>query len=147
MLYGMQDVVRQRQMLTDSDASEEYQRFQLHKLDAFLGWCEATECRRRPLLEYFGDATRSDCGNCDNCLNPPETWDGAEAAQKLLSAVYRTGQRFGAGHVVDVLLGKETPKVSQFNHDSLSTFGIGKRARCENLAFHHSATRCTVSAF
>jgi ATP-dependent DNA helicase RecQ len=125
MIYGLQDVVRLRQMLDESDAEEHYKRHERQKLDALLGWCEVTSCRRRPLLDYFGDATDGDCGNCDNCLSPPATWDGSEAARKLLSAVYRTGQIFGAAHVVDVLLGKVTDKVTQHGHARLSVFGIG----------------------
>ena len=126
MIYGLQDVVRLRQMVDDSDADEAHKRHDRQKLDALLGWCEVTDCRRRPLLAYFGDAYPEDCGNCDNCLEPPATWDGTEAAQKLLSTVYRTGQRFGAAHVVDVLLGKDTDKVRQHGHDRLSVYGIGK---------------------
>jgi len=126
MVYGLQDVVRLRQMLDESQADEEYKRFESFKLDALLGWCEVTGCRRRPLLAYFGDSQDKDCGNCDGCLTPASTWDGTEAAQKLLSAVYRSGQRFGAAHLVDVLLGKETDKVLQHGHDQLSVFGIGK---------------------
>ena len=126
MVYGLQDVVRLRQMLDESEANDEYKRYEGFKLDALLGWCEVTGCRRRPLLAYFGDSQDEDCGNCDGCLMPVNTWDGAEAAQKLLSAVYRSGQRFGAAHLVDVLLGKETAKVLQHGHDQLSVFGIGK---------------------
>ncbi|MEX2123663.1 MAG: DNA helicase RecQ [Woeseia sp.] len=126
MIYGLQDVVRLRLMMDESAATEEYKRNERQKLDALLGWCEMTSCRRRALLEYFGDVPEAPCGNCDICLIPPVTWDGTEASQKLLSAVYRTGQRFGAVHVVDVLLGKATDKVLQHRHDSLSVFGIGK---------------------
>jgi len=126
MVYGLQDVVRLRQMLEESQAGEEYKRYEGFKLDALLGWCEVTGCRRRPLLAYFGDSQDEDCGNCDGCLTPAKTWDGTEAARKLLSAVYRSGQRFGAAHLVDVLLGKETDKVLQHGHDQLSVFGIGK---------------------
>ncbi|MCH9695225.1 MAG: DNA helicase RecQ [Gammaproteobacteria bacterium] len=125
MVYGMQDVVRLRQMLTESDAGDDFKRHEGVKLDALLGWCEGTGCRRRPLLEYFGDALIEDCGNCDGCLAPASTWDATEAARKLLSAVYRTEQRFGAAHLVDVLLGKETDKIRQHGHDRLSVFGIG----------------------
>jgi ATP-dependent DNA helicase RecQ len=125
MIYGLQDVVRLRQMVDDSDADEEHKRHDRQKLDTLLGWCEVTECRRRPLLAYFGDEYPQPCGNCDNCLSPPATWDGTEAARKLLSAVYRTGQRFGAAHVTDVLLGKDTDKIRKFGHDQLSVYGIG----------------------
>ena len=126
MVYGLQDVVRLRQMLDESDAGEEHKRYERYKLEALLGWCEGTGCRRRPLLEYFGDSLARDCGNCDGCLVPAKTWDGTEAAQKLLSTVYRTEQRFGAAHLVDVLLGKTTDKVRQHRHASLSVFGIGQ---------------------
>jgi ATP-dependent DNA helicase RecQ len=126
MVYGLQDVVRLRQMLEESQANDEYKRYEGFKLDALLGWCEVTGCRRRPLLAYFGDSQDKDCGNCDGCLTPASTWDGTEAAQKLLSAVYRSGQRFGAAHLVDVLQGKQTDKVLQHGHDQLSVFGIGK---------------------
>ena len=125
MVYGLQDVVRLRQMVDDSEADEERKRHDRQKLDALLGWCEVTDCRRRPLLAYFGDEHPDACGNCDNCLTPPASWDGTEAAQKLMSAVYRTGQRFGAAHLVDVLLGKDTDKVRQHGHDTLSVYGIG----------------------
>ena len=125
MIYGLQDVVRLRQMVDESEADELKKHHDRQKLDALLGWCEVTECRRRPLLAYFGDEYPEPCGNCDNCLSPPATWDGTEAAQKLMSAVYRTGQRFGAAHVVDVLLGKDTDKARQHGHDRLSVFGIG----------------------
>jgi ATP-dependent DNA helicase RecQ len=125
MIYGLQDVVRLRQMIDESPAGEERKRHDVQKLDALLGWCEVTSCRRKPLLAYFGDDSNANCGNCDNCLDPPVTWDGSEAARKLLSAVYRTGQVFGAAHIVDVLLGNETDKVIQHGHARLSVFGIG----------------------
>jgi ATP-dependent DNA helicase RecQ len=127
MVYGLQDVVRLRQMLEQSDADEEYKRNERTKLDALLGWCEAMGCRRRPLLEYFGDRLDHDCENCDGCLEPVDAWDGLEPAQKLLSAAYKTGQRFGAAHVVDVLVGKTTDKVLQQRHNQLSVFGIGEQ--------------------
>jgi ATP-dependent DNA helicase RecQ len=126
MVYGLQDVVRLRQMLDESQAAEDFKRYERYKLDALLGWCEVTGCRRRPLLAYFGDTLVEDCGNCDGCLVPVVTWEGTEAAQKLLSAIYRTGQRFGAAYIVDVLLGKATDKIEQNGHDQLSVFGIGK---------------------
>jgi ATP-dependent DNA helicase RecQ len=125
MVYGLQDVVRLRQMLDESIAGEEHKRHERAKLDGLLGWCEVTGCRRRPLLEYFGDKLDEDCGNCDGCLAPVETWDGTEAAQMLLSAVYRTGQRFGTAHIIDVLLGSLTAKVAQHQHAEISVFGIG----------------------
>jgi len=126
MIYGLQDVVRLRQMMDESTAGEQHRRHEAQRLEALLGWCEVTTCRRKPLLNYFGDDLDTDCGNCDNCLNPPTSWDGTEAARKLLSTVYRTGQNFGAAHVVDVLLGNETGKVAQHGHARLSVFGIGK---------------------
>ncbi|MEM8816863.1 MAG: DNA helicase RecQ [Pseudomonadota bacterium] len=126
MVYGLQDVVRLRQMVDESVADEEFKRRERVKLDALLGWCEVTACRRRSLLEYFGDTLDEDCGNCDVCLTPPDVFDGTEVAQKILSAVYRTGQRFGAVHVIDVLLGKDTDKVRQHGHADLSVYGIGE---------------------
>jgi ATP-dependent DNA helicase RecQ len=125
MVYDLADVVQLRQIVESSESAEEHKWHERRKLDALLGWCEATECRRRPLLGYFGDELPVDCGNCDNCLAPPSTWDGTEAARKLLSAVYRTGQRFGAAHVVDVLLGNATEKIVRNGHDELSVFEIG----------------------
>jgi ATP-dependent DNA helicase RecQ len=126
MVYGLQDVVRLQQMQAGSEASEQYKRSERHKLDAMLGLCEVTGCRRQVLLSYFGDQSPANCGNCDNCQIPPQTWDASEAAQKVLSTVYRTGQRFGVVHVIDVLLGKENDKVKQHGHQQLSTFGIGR---------------------
>ena len=126
MVYGLQDVVRLRQLVDQSEAGEEHKRIERMKLDALLGWCEVTACRRRALLEYFGDDLPDDCGNCDICLTPPKTWDGTVEAQKLLSCVYRTGQRFGAAHVIDVLRGRDTEKVRRNRHERLSTFGIGE---------------------
>ena len=126
MVYGLQDVVRLRLLVDQSEAGEEHKRIERMKLDALLGWCEVTACRRRAMLEYFGDNLPDDCGNCDICLTPPKTWDGTVEAQKLLSCVYRTGQRFGAAHVIDVLRGKDTEKALRNRHDHLSTFGIGE---------------------
>jgi len=125
MVYGLQDVVRLQQMAQGSDGSEQFKRAERHKLDAMLGLCEVTSCRRKVLLRYFADDAPNQCGNCDNCQMPPETWDATEAAQKVLSCVYRTGQRFGLVHVMDVLQGKENEKVLQHGHEKLSTFGIG----------------------
>jgi len=125
MVYGLQDVVRLRQIMDASTADEVHKRRQRVNLDDLLGWCEVTECRRRSLLAYFGDVLDGDCGNCDICLTPPDVFDGTEVAQKILSTVYRTGQRFGAMHVIDVLMGKDTDKVRQHRHESLSVYGIG----------------------
>lgn len=126
MLYGLQDVITLRQMQESSEADDSYKRVERHKLDAMLGLCEQESCRRQALLHYFGDHLDKPCGNCDNCLSPPETWDATIAAQKALSCVYRTGQRFGVNYLVDVLLGKNNDRVQQFGHDKLSVFGIGK---------------------
>jgi ATP-dependent DNA helicase RecQ len=124
MAYGLQDVVQLRRMIDESAAGEAQKRIQAAKLDAMLGLCETAECRRVRLLAYFGEAA-APCGNCDTCLDPPATFDGTLAAQQLLSCLYRTGQRFGAMHVIDVLRGEATDKVVQRGHDKLSTFGIG----------------------
>jgi len=128
MVYGLQDVVQQRRMIDQSEASADYKRVSTTKLDALLGLCETTQCRRVRLLDYFGEAAVP-CGNCDNCLDTPEEWDGTVAAQKLLSCIVRcesaTGFGFGAQHVIDILRGNRTAKVEQFRHDRLSTFGIG----------------------
>jgi ATP-dependent DNA helicase RecQ len=128
MAYGLQDVVNQRRMIDESPASEEFKQVMRGKLDALLGLAEATDCRRVRLLGYFGEASQP-CGNCDNCLNPPAVWDGTDAARKLLSTIYRIQQMsavsFGAGHLMDIVRGKTTEKVSQYGHASLSTFGVG----------------------
>ena len=125
MAYGLADVITLRQMVEGSEAGEQRKRLEVRKLDAMLGLCELTTCRRRTLLAYFGETRAETCGNCDNCLSPPETWDATEPAQKALSCVYRTGQRFGAGYVIDVLLGKDNERIRGFGHQRLSTFGIG----------------------
>ena len=125
MVYGLQDVVRLNQMVDVSQADEARKRNDRSKLDALLGWCEVTNCRRRSLLAYFGDELIKDCGNCDVCLSPPEVFDGTEAAKKILSAVYRTGQRFGAVYVIDVLMGKDNDRARQNGHDQLGVYGIG----------------------
>jgi len=130
--YGLQDVVQQRKLIDASGGDEAHRRRQSQHLDAMLALCEAVGCRRVQLLGYFGEQSEP-CGNCDTCLAPPEAWDGTIAAQKLLSAVYRLRserrQRFGAGHVIDILLGKQTPKVTQHGHDTLTVFGIGTDLR------------------
>ena len=124
MAYGLGDVVNQRRMIDASTAELQFKRIASTKLDALLGLCEASSCRRVRLLAYF-DEVSAPCGNCDVCLEPPQVWDGTVAAQKALSCVYRTGQRFGAAHLIDVLLGKETERVQQWGHRELSTFGVG----------------------
>ncbi|MFO1322692.1 MAG: DNA helicase RecQ [Burkholderiales bacterium] len=124
MAYGLADVVQQRRLIDQSEASDEYKRVSAAKLDALLGLCETAGCRRVRLLDYFGEASEP-CGNCDTCLAPPETFDATAHAQKALSAIYRTGQRFGAVHLIDVLRGKPGERVSRWDHDRLSVFGIG----------------------
>ncbi|TCJ18585.1 DNA helicase RecQ [Parasulfuritortus cantonensis] len=125
MAYGLQDIALQRARIDESESPPEIKRLEAQKLTALLAYCEAPRCRRMVLLDYFGEAS-SPCGNCDVCQNPPELFDGTVAAQKALSAAWRTGQRFGAGHLIDVLLGKATDKVARFGHDQLPTFGVGK---------------------
>ena len=126
MVYGLQDVIRISKMVQDSNANEDFKRMERSKIDNLLAWCESTTCRRQALLAYFGEKMDQPCGNCDICLKPPKTWDATEAAQKLLSNIVRTGQRFGSGHVIDVLRGKDTAKIRQFGHHKLSTYGIGE---------------------
>lgn len=123
--YGLGDMVNLRQMIQQGEAGEERKRLELGKLDALLGYCESTQCRRQALLGWFGEPHPGACGNCDNCLDPPVSWDGTQAARKALSCVYRTGQRFGAGHIIDVLRGADTEKVRQWGHERLSTWSIG----------------------
>jgi len=126
MIYGLQDVIMLRQMLESSESGDARKRVERHKLDAMLGLCELTTCRRQALLAYFDDALPAPCGNCDTCLNPPETWDATEPARKALSCVHRTEQRFGVNYLVDVLMGKDDERIRRFGHDRLTTFGIGK---------------------
>ncbi|GAB4057144.1 DNA helicase RecQ [Uliginosibacterium sediminicola] len=125
MAYGLQDLVLLREMIEQSQAPDEVKRVERQKLDALLGYCEATACRREVLLRYFGESS-TPCGNCDMCLTPPETFDATVPAQQALSTIYRSGQRYGAGHLVDILQGRATAKVTERGHQSLSTFGIGK---------------------
>ena len=126
MLYGLEDVAKLRQLLEGSDAPDAQKQIERRKLDSLIGYCETASCRRQVLLSYFGEQLAEPCGNCDTCLEPIETFDGTELAQKALSCVYRTGQRFGAAHVIDVLRGADTEKIGRFRHDELSTYGIGK---------------------
>jgi len=124
MAYGLADVVQQRRFIAQSDGSEEYKRLSTAKLDALLGLCETAGCRRVRLLDYFGERS-APCGNCDTCIDPPQTWDATDAARKALSAIYRTGQRFGAVHVIEVLRGQANQRVERWEHHKLSVFGIG----------------------
>ncbi len=125
MVYGLQDVIKLRQMLESSQGNDHFKRVERQKLDAMLGLCEVTSCRRQVLLRYFGDELERPCGNCDTCLNPPETWDGTVAVQKALSCVFRTGQRFGVTYLIDVLRGSENERILQAGHHQVSTYGIG----------------------
>ncbi|MCK4674944.1 MAG: DNA helicase RecQ [Gammaproteobacteria bacterium] len=126
MAYGLQDVITLKQMMATSSAEEQYKRIEHHKLEAMLGFTEITSCRRQALLDYFGENLNQPCGNCDNCLTPVETWDATVAAQKALSCVHRTGQRFGVNYLIDVITGKDNDRIKQFGHDNLSVFSIGK---------------------
>ena len=125
MMYGLQDVIKLRQMMDSSEADEQHKRIEQHKLQSMLGFCELTTCRRQGLLRYFGEVLERPCGNCDTCLTPVETWDATVAAQKALSAVHRTGQRFGVNYLIDVLRGSENERLKYFGHDKLSVYGIG----------------------
>ena len=126
MVYGFQDVIMLRQMLQSSTAEDSQKRIEAGKLEAMLAFCEITACRRQHLLGYFGDVLPEPCGNCDTCIDPPRTWDATEAARKALSCAYRTGQRYGVNYLIDVLTGKPTERITEQQHDRLSTFGIGK---------------------
>ena len=125
MVYGLQDAITFQQMLNDSQASQEVVQIERHKLTAILGLCEATDCRRQTLLRYFGEDLETACGNCDTCSSPPVTWDATDAVRKALSAVYRTGQRFGTNYLITVLRGEADERVRRFGHDKLSVYGIG----------------------
>lgn len=126
MAYGLQDVLTLRQFMQNSNADEAHKRVEHNKLESMLGLCELIACRRQALLGYFDEHLEQPCGACDNCTTPPEKWDGSEAAQKILSSIYRTGQRFGVNYIIDVLMGKADERIRQNQHDQLSTFGIGK---------------------
>ncbi|HHL19302.1 MAG TPA: DNA helicase RecQ [Thiothrix sp.] len=129
MNYGLQDVILLRQMLDNSDAEELFKRVTQQKLQALLGLCELATCRRQAILAYFDEQMQEPCGNCDNCKNPPETWDATVAAQKALSCVYRTEQRFGVGYVIDVLVGKTDERIIRNGHDKVSTWGLGQELK------------------
>ena len=126
MAYGLEDLSKIINFIVTSNASENQKRIERQKLDALLGFCETTSCRRQVLLKYFGDILNSPCGNCDTCIEPIKSFDATVATQKALSCVYKTGQRFGAVHIIDVLLGNNSAKVVQLRHDKISTYGIGK---------------------
>jgi ATP-dependent DNA helicase RecQ len=126
MAYGLEDVIKLKQMMAGSEADENFKRIEQQKLNGMLGLAELTTCRRQTLIGYFGDSQPEPCGNCDNCLIPAKTWDGTDAARKALSCVFRTDQRFGVVHLINVLRGKVTEKITQFNHHKVSTFGIGQ---------------------
>ena len=126
MIYGLQDVIKLRQMMANSEGNEHHKRAEQHRLNAMLGLCEITTCRRQALLSYFGEHQNQACGNCDTCLDPPETWDGSEAARKALSAAFRTEQRFGVNHLIEVLRGTNNDRIFQYGHQKLPVYGIGQ---------------------
>jgi ATP-dependent DNA helicase RecQ len=125
MIYGLSDVVTMSQMIAQSESADERKRVERQKLESLLAYAEATACRRERLLSAFGETFHGPCGRCDNCIEPPKTWDATVPAQKALSAVYRSGQRFGSGHVISILRGEDSSRMSELGHDRLSTFGIG----------------------
>ncbi len=132
MIYGLQDVVKLSQMLETTDADEAYKKVARHKLDSMLALCEAAACRRKYLLHYFGEVGEESCGHCDSCLEPPVLWDATVDAQKIMSAIYRTNQTYGAGHIIDVIRGSKSAKILERKHDELSVFGIGKEKTKEH---------------
>jgi ATP-dependent DNA helicase RecQ len=126
MSYGMADVVQRRRMIAEGNAPAEIKRIENTKLNALLNICESTACRRQSILAHFGETYPGNCGNCDACLAPADTWDGTDAAVKAMSAIYRTGQTFGAGYVIDVIVGKSTERTQNFGHERLPVFGVGQ---------------------
>lgn len=142
LAYGMEDIVMLRKIMAGSDADEQHKRVEQYKLNAMVGFCEVTTCRRQVLLRYFGDNLQEACGNCDICLHPVATWDGTLVAQKALSCIYRTGQRFGVQYLINVLLGKPDERIQQFHHDKLTTFGIGQELEAKQW---HSVFRQLVT--
>ena len=144
MAYGLADLVLQRRLIEQSEANEDFKRVSGAKLDALLGLCETAGCRRVRLLGYFGEHS-TPCGNCDNCIAPPETWDATDASRKALSTIYRTGQRFGAVHLIDVLRGKVSPRVTRWDHDKLSVFGVG--AELDELSWRNVFRQLVAMGF
>jgi ATP-dependent DNA helicase RecQ len=126
MCYGLSDVSQRRRMIAEGNAPDEIKRLENTKLSALLGVCETAGCRRQAVLSHFGEQHPGNCGNCDTCINPVDSWDGTEAASKVMSSIYRTGQRFGSAHVIDVVMGKATEKVEKFRHQHLPVFGVGQ---------------------
>ena len=126
MIYGLQDIIKLRQMMANSEGSEHHKRAEQYRLNAMLGLCEITTCRRQALLSYFGEHRNQACGNCDTCLDPPETWNGSEASRKALSAAFRTEQRFGVNHLIEVLRGTNNDRIFQYGHQKLPVYGIGQ---------------------
>lgn len=126
MAYGMADVIQRGRMIDSGNSADEVKRVERAKLNALLGICETAGCRRQAILAHFGEAHAGHCGNCDTCLKPVDTWDGTEAAIKALAAIYRTGERFGTGHLIDVLLGTENEKTRRFGHTDMPVFGAGR---------------------
>lgn len=127
LVYGLQDMLFLKQMLANSEGNERFKRVEQHKLSAMLALCEETRCRRQAILAYFGEQLEQSCGNCDNCLEPPQTWDATEAARQALSAIFRTGQRYGVGHLIEVLLGRNNERITNTGHQHLNLYGIGKQ--------------------
>ena len=126
MCYGLSDVSQRRRMIAEGNAPDEIKRLENTKLSALLGVCETAGCRRQAVLSHFGEQHPGSCGNCDTCITPVDSWDGTEAANKVMSSIYRTGQRFGSAHVIDVVMGKATEKVEKFRHQHLPVFGVGQ---------------------
>ncbi len=143
MIYSLGDIVAMRKLLEQSETDSKQKWVEHHKLNQLFGYCESLECRRQVLLNYFGQSADGACGNCDTCTNPVERWDGTVAAQKVMSCIVRTGQRFGAGHIIDVLVGKDSDKIRRFGHDKLPTYGVGQdRSQTE----WHAVIRQLVAA-
>jgi len=142
MAYGMADVIQRGRMIDGGNSADEVKRVERAKLNALLGICETAGCRRQAILAHFGEAHSGGCGNCDTCLKPVDTWDGTEAAIKALAAIYRTGERFGTGHVIDVLIGNDNEKTQRFGHTDMPVFPRGQGSADEDLAIGLSPASC-----